>query len=199
MLTLLPGYLVILSTLQVVIVNPMCIMLLEWGKSEVEARHSVITDSPGLASERGEIQDAQGLARDVEWTRNESIDSPENESVEEPRRSIAVTVRLLQGVVCGAATCAATFIMLLQVLRGVATSPLVVGSVAGVVINLSCGRHCLTSGLAGSTLQVLCPHITDHKGIFKQCFLCLSGNWQLLYILCTFPHWHVNGRKSITS
>ena len=29
-----PGYLVILSTLQVVAVNPVCITLLEWGKSD---------------------------------------------------------------------------------------------------------------------------------------------------------------------
>ena len=30
-----PGYLILISTLQIVFVNPACIALLEWGKSEV--------------------------------------------------------------------------------------------------------------------------------------------------------------------
>eukprot|EP00656_Telonema_subtile_P057737 TRINITY_DN9569_c0_g1_i7.p2 TRINITY_DN9569_c0_g1~~TRINITY_DN9569_c0_g1_i7.p2 ORF type:complete len:262 (+),score=61.88 TRINITY_DN9569_c0_g1_i7:132-917(+) len=84
-----PGYLVILSTLQVVAVNPVCITLIEWGKSE--------TDPPTTA----------------------------------PQRSIAVTV-----------------------LKGVATSPLVLGSLMGLATNLSCGRDCLTSGVAGETFLV---------------------------------------------
>jgi len=124
-----PGYLIILSTLQVVIVNPMCILLLEWGKSELEACNLDIADSLGS----------------IESPDTGSIVGTGDDSAEVPRRSIAVTV-----------------------LRGVATSPLVVGSVVGVVINLSCGRDCLTSGVAGDTLQKV-------GNAFTFCALFLTG------------------------
>ena len=109
-----PGYLVILSTLQVVAVNPVCITLLEWGKS---------------------------ITAKVEPPLTKPTTGPSS-SKQPP--SIALKVGAL--LLCLRLSPAS------QVFKGVVSSPLVIGSVVGVVINFSCGRDCLTSGVFGDCL-----------------------------------------------